>query len=293
MTSGFPLLSGVSALICRYDVFVLDLWGVLHDGVTAYDGALDALTRLKAAGKRTVLLSNAPRRADALVAAMAEMGLPRDAYDAIHSSGEATRQRLERRSGPAFASLGQRLYFIGQDKDRDVFAGLPVTETADPAKADFVLVCGPRDFAHPLAAYEAEIARLAATRPPMICANPDRGVIRAGRNVVCAGNIADLYAARGGAVAFVGKPDAAVYDEALALLGNPEKSRVAGIGDGLATDIPGCRAAGIDAVLCTGGVNAAALATAHGEMPDPAAAHALAAAAGETPVAAIPAFVWG
>ncbi|MGE4528458.1 MAG: TIGR01459 family HAD-type hydrolase [Rhodospirillaceae bacterium] len=290
---GFPLFSGVSALIDRYDAFVLDLWGVLHDGVTAYPGALDALIRLKAAGKRTVLLSNAPRRTGALIAAMADMGLPRDVYDAIHSSGEATRQRLERRSGPAFASLGERLYFIGHDKDRDVFAGLPVAETAHPEEADFILVCGPRDFSHPLSAYEPEIARLAAIRPPMICANPDRAVIRAGKNVVCAGNIADLYAAQGGAVTFVGKPDAAVYDEALALLGNPDKRRVAGIGDGLATDIPGCRAAGIDAVLCTGGTNAAALGTAHGDMPQAAAVHALAAAAGEAPAAAIPAFVWG
>lgn len=293
MTAGFPLLSGVSALVDRYDVFVLDLWGVLHDGVTAYPGALDALLRLKAAGKRTVLLSNAPRRTGALVAAMAEMGLPRDAYDAIHSSGEAARIRMRDRTGPAFAALGERLYFIGHEKDRDVFAGLPVRETENPAEADFVLTCGPRDFSHPLSAYEAEIARLAVTRPPMICANPDRAVVRAGKNVVCAGNIADLYAARGGTVTFVGKPEASVYAEALALLGNPEKSRVVGIGDGLATDIPGCRAAGIDAVLCAGGINAAALGTAHGEMPDAAAVNALAAAAGEAPVAAIPAFVWG
>jgi len=289
----FPLLPGVSALIDRYDVFVLDLWGVLHDGVAAYDGACDALMRLKGAGKRTVLLSNAPRRTDVLVEAMEEMGLPRASYDAIYSSGEATRRRLERRTDPAFAGLGNRLFFIGHDKDRDLFAGLPVVETADPGAADFVLVCGPRDFGDPLSVYAPELDRLAETLPPMICANPDRGVIRAGKNIVCAGNIADLYAARGGDVAFIGKPDASVYDEALALIGTPDRRRVVDIGDGLATDIPGCRAAGIDAVLCAGGTNAAALGIAHGAMPDADAVRALAARAGQAPVAAIPAFVWG
>jgi len=293
VTSGFPLLPGIAALIDRYDAFVLDLWGVLHDGISVYPGALDALTRLKAAGKRTVLLSNAPRRTGALVDAMAEMGLPRTAYDAIHSSGESTRGRLARRADPAFAALGGRLFFIGQEKDRDVFAGLPVRETDDPAQADFVLVCGPRDFADSLSVYAPLVARIAETRPPMICANPDRAVVRAGRNVVCAGNIADLYADAGGSVTFVGKPDASVYAEALALIGNPDKRRVVGIGDGLATDIAGCRAAGIDAVLCTGGVTAAALGIAHGDMPEAAAVRALAAAAGQAPAAAIPAFVWG
>ncbi|MBN2751512.1 MAG: TIGR01459 family HAD-type hydrolase [Rhodospirillaceae bacterium] len=293
MSFAFPVWRGISAFVDQYDVFILDLWGVLHDGVSAYAEAAETLSRLKASGKRIVLLSNAPRRVEALVAVMTEMGLPRQSYDAIYSSGEATRHRLQARQNAVFSDLGRRLFFVGQDKDRDLYAGLDYISVDDPADADFVLACGPFDFDDSLAAYKSLVERIAETRVPMICANPDRGVIRAGKNVVCAGNIADLYAAIGGAATFVGKPDAAVYHEALALVGVDKKARIVGIGDGLDTDIAGCCAAGIDAVLCAGGVNALKLGTVHGESPNIHAVRTLVARHGQEPIGAIPAFVWG
>ncbi len=286
-----PLWGGVSAFADRYDAFVIDLWGVLHDGVTAYAGAADALYHLKDMGKRVVLLSNAPRRARVLVAAMEEMGLPRGSYDAILSSGEAVWQKLIRRADPGYVGLGARLFFIGQERDLSLIEGLDHRVVADPAEADFILVCGPFDFDDPIEAYRPLIACCAETLPPMICANPDRAVIRMGKTVVCAGNIADLYAARGGSVVFTGKPDAAIYADALALIGDPPRNRVVGIGDAFATDIAGCRAAGIDAVLCTGGVHAAELGVRHGEAPSAEAVAALAECFGMAPVGAIPAFV--
>lgn len=287
-----PVWPGVSAFAGRYDAFVLDLWGVIHDGLTAYPGAVDALLRLKAAGKRSVLLSNAPRRASVLVTAMEAMGIPRTAYDEILTSGEVVYRKLRDRDDPAYAGLGKKLYFLGQAADRNVFAGLDYVEVDDPARADFYLVTGPLDFNDPLSAYDGIVARFAASPKPLICANPDRVVIRDGRNVVCAGTIADLYAAQGGPVVFTGKPNPDVYGYALDMLGGVPRDRAVGVGDSFDTDVPGCTAAGIDVVLCAGGIHADALGIARGETPSAEAVGRLAAAHGLAPVGAIPAFVW-
>ena len=79
----------MAALAARYDGFILDLWGVIHDGITAYPGVTDTLQRLKDRGKHVLLLSNAPRRVSEIVAAMEKMGVPRALYDDFISSGEA------------------------------------------------------------------------------------------------------------------------------------------------------------------------------------------------------------
>lgn len=286
-----PILPGVSAIADRYDAFVLDLWGVLHDGVTAYPGARDCLEKLKAAGKRTVLLSNAPRRASYLVEMMEDLGIPRSAYDEIISSGEVVWRNLKERTAPGYADLGRNLAFIGNDRDRHIYEGMGYTCVDDPAKADFVVVCGPADFDDLLDVYRPIVAAFRHL-PPMICANPDRRVIRDGKVVVCAGNIADLYAELGGTVISTGKPDGAIYDDALALIGSPPKSRVLGVGDAFPTDVTGCAAAGIDELLICGGIHAEELGIAWGEAPTPEALAGLAARYTPQPVAAVPAFRW-
>ena len=288
-----PILKGVSAIADRYDVFVLDLWGVLHDGVTAYPGARQTLESLKAAGKRTVLLSNAPRRAFALIEMMEALGLPRTCYDEIISSGEVVWRNLRDRTAPGYRDLGSKLYFIGVDADRHVYEGMDYEAVANPADADFVLVCGPHSFTDAIEIYQPLLAKFAGHLPPLICANPDRAVIRDGKVVVCAGNIADLYADLGGTVIQTGKPDAAIYDDALALLGSPDKSRVLGVGDAFPTDVTGCTAAGIDELLICGGIHAAEMGLAWGDAPTPEAlANVQARYAPLRPVAAVPAFVW-
>lgn len=286
-----PILKGVADVADRYDAFVLDLWGVLHDGVTAYPGARDCLERLKAEGKRTVLLSNAPRRVSHLVEMMEGLGIPRSAYDEIISSGEVVWRNLRDRTAPGYADLGRKLAFIGNDRDRHIYEGMGYTCVENPAEADFIVACGPADFNDALDLYRPIVAAFPHL-PPMICANPDRRVIRDGKVVVCAGNIADLYAELGGPVIHTGKPEAGIYDDALALIGNPPKSRVLGVGDAFPTDVAGCAAAGIDELLICGGIHAAELGIAWGEAPTPEALARLAARYTPQPVAATPAFRW-
>ena len=246
--------NGFADLASRYDGFIVDLWGVVHDGVAPYPGAVDCLLRLRALGKRVVLLSNAPRRADAAAAGMRAMGIADDLYTGLVTSGEVTHRLLRDRDLPAFAALGQRLYHLGPERDRNVFAGLDVIRVERPDAADFLLNTGPDDTRSPtdIGAYEDELQACRKAGLPMVCANPDLEVIRGGARVICAGALAMRYAALGGAVLWVGKPDPAVYQPVLDMLALP-MTRVLAIGDALRTDIAGAAAIGVDACWGVGG----------------------------------------
>ena len=280
-------LTGFAPLAERFDGFVIDLWGVLHDGVTAYPGAVDCLQRIRAAGKPAVLLSNAPRRAWMARAAMREMGIPDELYTDLLTSGEATHALLAERSDPWFAALGRRVLHLGPERDRNVIDGLDLVLAETAAGADFVLNTGPDDHQdlNDVAAFEPILQDCAAHRLPMICANPDLEVIRGGRRVICAGALSLRYEALGGDVRWVGKPDPAIYAPVLGMLGVPAASALA-VGDSLRTDIAGAASAGLASVWILGGIHARELAQ------DPQAARLAAAASRLSPVAFMPTFAW-
>ena len=280
-------ISGMAALAERYDGFILDLWGVIHDGVRPYDGAADCLHRLRDAGKRCVLLSNAPRRASAAEAMLAEMGLSTTLYTGLLTSGEAVHLALRDRTDPWFAALGRRVWHLGPDRDRNVMHGLDLEPVGTPDEAEFVLNTGPDDHRGPqdVAAFEDVLAACARRHLPMICANPDLEVIRGGVRVICAGALAARYEQLGGTVRSLGKPDPAIYRPVLAMLGTT-KARTLAVGDSLRTDIAGAQAAGIESCWVLGGIHGEALGSDHG------AAAAEAQSAGLHPAAIIPRFVW-
>jgi HAD superfamily hydrolase (TIGR01459 family) len=281
------MLTGFAPLAARYEGFILDLWGVIHDGVAPYPGAVEVLARLRAAGKPAVLLSNAPRRAAAAQASMREMGIPDDLYTGILTSGEATHRMLRDRSDPFFAALGRRVYHLGPERDRSVLDGLDLDRVALPAQADFVLNTGPDDARDPTDAtlYDEELRACLAAGLPMVCANPDLEVVRGDKLVICAGLLTLRYEALGGMTRWVGKPDAAVYATVLAMLG-VERARVLAVGDALRTDIAGAAGVGIDACWVLGGIHAGEL---HGDAGTAAEA---ARRAGLDPVAAVWSFAW-
>jgi len=291
-TSPVPLAAGLSPLADRYDGFILDLWGVLHDGVRPYPGAVDALRRLKAAGKRTVILSNGPRRAAAVARRTAEIGIRPDLYDDLHSSGEETWQSLAAFSDPIYAAMVRRAFLIVPENDRGLLAGLDLTITEDLADAGFILATGLAAAAETLADYEDVLAGGARLGRPMICANPDLEVVRGGVRELCAGALAQRYEALGGPVHYHGKPYPAVYRRCFALLAGIDAPRILAVGDSLRTDIAGARRAGIDSLLITGGIHAEELADAAGRHPDPQKLAAACAGAGQRPTFAAPAFVW-
>ncbi len=285
-------LSGFAALAERYDGFVLDLWGVIHDGVNAFPHAVETLGHLRAAGKRTLLLSNVPRPNDAVRTMMRRMGIEDALYTDILTSGEAVRRALITPPDLWWAQLGQRVYHLGPERDRPVLEGLPLTIADSPAEADFVLNTGPDDHRNPsdIAEFEDTLQTCWEHRLKMICANPDLVVIRGGVRVLCAGSLAERYRELGGDIRSLGKPDPAVYQPVLQQL-SMAPERVLAVGDSLRTDIAGATGVGLASCWVLDGIHGADLSDGAGGF-DPVKTEAAARAAGMTPVATLPKFVW-
>ena len=278
-------LNGLAALAQTYDAFIVDLWGVVHDGIAPYAGALECLAQLHE--KPVLLLSNAPRRAWSAREGLRALGVGDHLYSALLTSGEATWLALRDRAEPWFAALGTRVYHLGPARDRNVMDGADLIQVVSPADADFVLNTGPDDQrdGQEIGAFAVELAACLRHRLPMVCANPDLEIVRGGVRILCAGALAQYYGARGGDVRWIGKPDPAIYDQALLLLG-VDRTRVLAIGDSLRTDIAGAAAARIDAVWVLGGVDLGS----HGG--DWARVEQEVRRAGLAPVAAVPGLVW-
>ncbi|MBV8097505.1 MAG: TIGR01459 family HAD-type hydrolase [Acetobacteraceae bacterium] len=280
-------LPGFRPLAFRFDGFILDLWGVVHDGVGPYPGAVECLRRLKQMGKPAMLLSNAPRRSEVALAAMRAMGIEDSLHAGLLTSGEVCHRVLREGSDPWFARLGKRVFHLGPERDRSVLQGLDLSLTDDPASADFVLNTGPDEQRSQtdLRAFEGVLRACVRQRLPMLCTNPDLEVIRGGRRVLCAGALAQRYQELGGEVRSIGKPDPAVYGPVLGMLALP-RERVLALGDSLRTDIAGATAAGIPACWVLGGIHGEALGN------DSEAADKAARDAGLDPIATIPGFIW-
>lgn len=261
-----PILPGLRTVVERYDGFVLDLWGVVHDGVTVFPGVVDALQHIHAAGKKLVFLSNAPRRAHIVSAQLDGFGIGEVLHDGVMSSGEATWRYLHERPDPWSQRLGRSCLRIGPDRDNAALEGLDLEEAKSIESADFILVTGPKDQMTSAEPYDDMLRTAHRRNLPMICANPDREVIRGGIRQICAGAIAERYEDIGGDVRWYGKPDPTIYDECFELLAMDDKSRILGIGDSFVTDIRGANAAGLDALLVARGIHGEDLVDADGHL---------------------------
>ena len=279
-------LDGFATLAADYDGFIVDLWGVVHDGVKPYPGARRTLEALRDAGKRVVLLSNAPRPSASAQKALRGMGLSDNLYSGIMTSGEATRLALINPPDTWFATLGPRVLHIGPQRDLVTLEGLDYEVVDVPEEADFIVNTGPdEEMSTALEDYEEVLIASRRAGLKMICANPDLEVIRGGERLICAGALAQRFEALGGDVRSFGKPDPAIYRPVLDLLG-VEKHRVLAVGDALRTDIAGAKAAGIDSCWILGGIHAEALGGDQNRIRK--AAHD----AGLAPLACLPAFNW-
>jgi HAD superfamily hydrolase (TIGR01459 family) len=254
MTQTFvlPPGSGLASLAPDYDVIFSDVWGVLHNGMSAWPSASEALVRFRETGGTVILVSNAPRPNAVVVAQLDQIGVRRAAWDGIVTSGDVTRQELIRRGTT-------RLHHIGPPRDVEMFEGL---ELVGPGEAKVAVVTGlDDDYTETPEDYRDRLAELRNYDVELICANPDRVVERGGEIVWCAGALADIYEEFGGRVLHIGKPFPAVYEEALriALAKRGKvtpKSRMLMIGDSMITDVAGSNNFGIDCLFMTGGIHA-------------------------------------
>ena len=236
------LIDGLSAIAGPYDVLLCDIWGVIHNGREAFPGPCAALSRWRAERGPVVLISNSPRPAPEVAVQMDELGVPRTAWSALVTSGDATRVELAKRApGPAFP--------IGPERVAPLYEGLGLV-FSDLEGAAFVSCTGPNnDEVETPEDYRAVLSRAAERGLEMVCANPDIVVQRGDRLIPCGGALAALYETLGGRAILAGKPHAPIYDLALAearsIVARPlDCARVLAIGDGLATDVAGSRRPG-------------------------------------------------
>lgn len=278
-------LSGLAEIAGDYDGFIVDLWGVVHDGIAPYAGARECLAQLR--GRPVVLLSNAPRRAEPARAALRQLGIHDDVYTHILTSGEAAWLALRDRPDPWLADLGDRIYHIGPERDQSVFEGLPLRQVSSPEQATFVLNTGPDDLRNPqaLTEFQPELQACLDARLKMLCVNPDMEIVRGGSRILCAGALAAFYEQCGGQTRYIGKPFRPIYDQVVAMIGIAP-ARLLAIGDSLRTDIAGAAGAEIDSVWILGGLHQAEVGN------DKSAVQAAVQSAGLSPLAAMPNLVW-
>lgn len=250
MNSSPVLIGGLSDIAENYDALICDVWGVLHDGVQAFPGAVEALTKFRQTRGKVVLLTNAPRPPAEIQISLRGFGVPDEAYDAIVSSGGAAREELIRKAHGA----PLKMMHLGPERDTPVFNDLDI-ELTGASEAEIVLCTGlfdddtetPDDYA-------GYLAEMKAHNLVMICANPDLFAPRAGVLVHCAGGIAKAYEKIGGEVIYYGKPKPAIYHETIAAAGGADK-RILVIGDAMETDMAGANAMGLDALFIAYGLH--------------------------------------
>lgn len=248
-----PILVRARDLLLRYELLVADIWGVMHDGRSAYASTGDAFARFRAQGGTVVLLSNAPMPSPWVARVLDEKGVRRDAWDAIVSSGDI-----------ALAHIADQRYelvhHIGPDRDLPLLEAMPAKRVS-LEDAHAIVCTGLVDDRNETAeSYRPLLARALERSVPLVCANPDLVVDVGGVMLPCAGVIAALYEQMGGTVYWAGKPHTPAYlrtsETAARLRGGdvPRKSMLA-IGDAVRTDIAGAAGFGIDSLFVAQGIH--------------------------------------
>ncbi len=252
------IISALSEVSDRYDVLYCDLWGCLHDGLTAFPDAVAALRGFKAGGGTVLLLTNSPRPRASVERQLAKIGVPPDCWDIIASSGDSARAAMLR------GMVGHKVWHIGEAHDEGFFAPMEIVgdaveiERVDLEQAEGIVCTGPFDPKADPSTLRPQLLSAKARGLKLLCANPDIVVDRGEAREWCAGAIAALYTEMGGESLYFGKPHAPIYELARMLLAQLQvdftPERVLAVGDGIRTDIQGALGEGIDALFITGGL---------------------------------------
>ncbi len=245
-------LKGISEISDKHDVYFVDLWGVVHNGVQCYPEALKVLGKLKEQNKKIVLISNAPRPSPVVKAYLETIGLKSSCYDFLITSGDITREYI-------LLNLNKKKFFhLGPTRDIDLFKGLKIT-LARQDECDEIICTGLLSNQEKLEDYETILNYFLNKKVPLICANPDDVVIRGEKIEFCAGALANHFKKKGGVVRYFGKPYSEIYSFALKKISNHsdfkgKKINILAIGDNIKTDIRGANLFNLDSVLILNGI---------------------------------------
>ncbi|AYC99784.1 TIGR01459 family HAD-type hydrolase [Neorhizobium sp. NCHU2750] len=246
-------IQNLSEVLGGYDVVLSDVWGVVHNGVSAFQHSCHALAAARKAGATVVLITNSPRPSPGVITQLKALGVADDTYDRIVTSGDVTRTLIA--EGP------KKVFLLGPERDMPLFDGIDV-EVVSADEAEAIVCTGffddekevPEDYTDMLKAWVARDV-------PFICANPDLVVERGHKMIPCAGAVAAYYEQLGGKTRIAGKPHFPIYDASLAAArearGDFDKAKVLAIGDGMPTDVRGALSQGLDLLYISGGIHVA------------------------------------
>ena len=234
---------GLKSIVNRYDLFFIDLWGVVHNGIELYENSINVLDNLAVAKKDFVLLTNAPRPNATVINFLKKMGLKKY-FENVFTSGEAAHKYL-------ISHLGKKNFFhIGPPRDFDLFKNIEKNNVLNIEDADYFLCTGLfEDQENDLNYYKKLLSN--HTSKKMICTNPDLIVDRGEEREYCAGSVAKSFEEIKGEVIYFGKPHPPVYN----LSTNIINKKVLCIGDNLNTDIKGANIQNFDSLLITNGIH--------------------------------------
>ena len=257
------IIASLAEISGQYDAVFCDLWGCLHNGVAPFPAAVAALQAFRANGGRVILLTNAPRPKSSIIKQLDQMGVPRDAWDDVVSSGDAAQYAM------LTGAVGHKVHFIGAAKDEVFFtdfaedlqaiaaANPPIARVATKDAEGLVVTGLVDDLTETPDDYRATLLLAKNLGLPMLCANPDIIVHWGDKLLYCAGALAKAYEAMGGTALYFGKPHPPIYDLArrrLLALGGSGDAQILCIGDGIHTDVQGAIGESLDALFVTGGI---------------------------------------
>jgi len=257
------IITGLSEISEQYEAILCDVWGVIHNGYEPFEASIKALERFRNERGPVVLITNSPRPASEIPAQFDQIGVGHQFYDAIVTSGDATRAALAARAS-------KPVFILGPDRDLPLYDGLGLRAVA-LEQAEFISCTGLiHDREETPADYVDMLGQALDQGLPMVCANPDIVVMIGDRRIWCGGALAQLYEQMGGDVLYAGKPHAPIYDLCFERLPEmtgsvTDKDRILAIGDGPGTDVKGAQMAGLDCLFVATGIHDGAL-TETGEL---------------------------
>tara|TARA_R110000737_G_scaffold111468_1_gene144436 strand:- start:530 stop:1402 length:873 start_codon:yes stop_codon:yes gene_type:complete len=254
------IVSSLAEISADYDAMFVDLWGCVHDGVTALPDAVAALQAVRKTGVTVVLVTNSPRPRAQVRTQLDGFGVPTDAWDTIATSGDSARSAMFQ------GIVGHRVFHIGEPHDAPFFAPLQALDNPQHIErvaledAEGIVCTGPFDADADPSVLRPQLLLAKTMGLKLLCANPDIVVDRGDHREWCAGAVAKLYSEMGGESLYFGKPHPPIYDLARLRLNKLGKDisdrRILAIGDGIHTDIQGALGEGIDSLFITGGLAA-------------------------------------
>ena len=251
---------GLKDIIDRYDVFILDQWGVMHNGEEGYTAAIKCVETLYTVNKKLIIISNSSKRKHSTAVRLSDFGYRKIYFLEIMTSGEMIWQSLVNLNHDFTKKLQKNCFHIydkGKEDAKKYLEGLEKFNfVANIEEADFILGCTPQ-FNTTTIDYIPLLTKAIKNKLPFVCANPDFVSIENsfGKPIICMGTIAELYKNMGGEVFILGKPSCEIYEESTKKISNIDKSKILAVGDSIHHDIVGANNFGIDSLLITSGIH--------------------------------------